>query len=472
MTRTTFIILLGVALLALSTAAQETTAEEAADDTGTVTTNQAHEIVRRLYREILHRKPDGEGLRAHSHYLCEGGKDEAWLRDTLLQSPERKELVSRQRATWVRRGTGIGLGVVVLVALGLLFRRFPPVARGTLKVFGILLITLVLTEIAFRTYHHFHPLNFFYSDSYNRFRATPFSPDWQFRLNSKGFKDLEYSETKTAACRVLGIGDSFAFGVVPYRFNYHTLLEERLRERGLDVEVINMGIPSIGPVSYLNLLVREGLDLDPDMVVVSFFTGNDPIEAVHDRAGKREWYEYSFVSSFLYFLVRVKPHYEARPPKVAAVYDDNAAMLSEEAFLDIEYNRSYVCRRDSRQFRRDLAAALIPLAEMYEICRRRDIGFLVLIIPDELQVNRNLQHIVMARSGTSSDPGAWDWSQPGAALAAELEKMGVAHIDLYPAFSEASAHQSLYRPRDTHWNIAGNKLAARILVDYVASTLP
>ena len=366
---------------------------------------------------------------------------------------------------------GVVLAVALLAAFWFLSRRYRRLGVMALKAFGILLITLFLAEITLRTYHLFRPLYFFYEDSYNRFRGRPFADDWDFRLNSKGFKDVEYSEAKTSACRVLGLGDSFAFGVVPYKFNYLTRLEEILRAEGRDVEIINMGIPRTGPVDYLNLLVREGLCLNPDMVLVSFFAGNDFVERVYREVKRRKWFEYSFVASFAYYLTHVRPHYQGWSAHGAQTYDDNAPAFSEEAFLKAEYQRSVVCQRGNDEFRQGLAAALVELTKMRDVCKYRDIVFMVVIIPDEVQVNASIQREVMAKAGESAGSRTWDWSQPNTALAAELDKAGIAHIDLYPAFREASKQQLLYKPRDSHWNIAGNELAAQVLGKYVAAAL-
>ena len=43
-------------------------------------------------------------------------------------------------------------------------------------------------------------------------------------------------------------------------------------------ELINMGIPGIGPREYLAVFIHEGLQLKPDMVLLSFFIGNDFLE--------------------------------------------------------------------------------------------------------------------------------------------------------------------------------------------------
>ena len=103
-------------------------------------------------------------------------------------------------------------------------------------------IIFILTELALRAYNAIDPLPVFYDSSYNRFRGKPFSPDYDFHLNSHGFKDVEFSTQKAEGTfRILGIGNSFAFGVVPYNYNYLTLLKKSLNQDGKKIEVINMG---------------------------------------------------------------------------------------------------------------------------------------------------------------------------------------------------------------------------------------
>src|ERR1041384_3891860 len=146
--------------------------------------------------------------------------------------------------------------------------KLKTVLRGLRQTFIILLITFVLAEVAFRVYNYVHPSFIFYDSSYNRFRGKPHAPDFDFHLNSKGFKDVEFNLKKDEGTyRVVGLGDSFAFGIVPYEYNYLTLLEANLNQSGKKTEVINMGIAGVGPKDYLALLVNEGLELKPDLVL-------------------------------------------------------------------------------------------------------------------------------------------------------------------------------------------------------------
>jgi SGNH hydrolase-like domain, acetyltransferase AlgX len=54
-------------------------------------------------------------------------------------------------------------------------------------------------------------------------------------------------------------------------------------------------------------------------------------------------------------------------------------------------------------------------------------------------------------------------------LSDRLTKLGIKSIDLYSSFSTKPAER-FYRVRDTHWNIAGNQLAAKIIKEHIISS--
>ncbi|HET9844625.1 MAG TPA: hypothetical protein VFQ02_02675, partial [Nitrospira sp.] len=60
-----------------------------------------------------------------------------------------------------------------------------------------------------------------------------------------------------------------------------------------------------------------------------------------------------------------------------------------------------------------------------------------------------------------------DFDLPNTRLAQELQGRGIKHLDLLPAFKGASKERRLYIPRNTHWNIEGNRLAASLLIDFL-----
>ncbi len=153
------------------------------------------------------------------------------------------------------------------------------------RIYFFYLVTIILTifssfflaECLLRVYGLFYPNIFISSDfSYNRFRGKPYAKVNGFMLNSHGFQDLEFEKKKPKGVhRIVALGDSFAYGVVPYNNNFLTILEEQLNSNEKIFEVINMGIPSIGLQDYKSLLTYEGLETNPDTVLLCFFIGND-----------------------------------------------------------------------------------------------------------------------------------------------------------------------------------------------------
>ena len=338
----------------------------------------------------------------------------------------------------------------------------------------LVLITLAMGELALRIYNFIHPLPIFYSNSYNRFRGKPLSPDWNFHLNSKGFKDVEFNTRKAAGTtRILGIGDSFAFGVVPYEYNYLTLVEQYLKQSGHNVELINMGIPSIGPREYLSLLVHEGFALEPDRVLLSFFIGND-----FEESRRRKLISYSYVASLIkYVLERWKKYEGIVRAGDGFAYDDNSPTFTDDAYLKLELKNSTIFWRDNRAFEGDcgalvqfcLATALSYISEIKRLCDSRNIGLTIVLIPDEMQVSKPLQTRVVVASGLP--PASFDFTLPNKLLRARFEELKIDYIDLLTEFSAHSLNDRLYRPNDSHWNIAGNELAARLILQHVSAQL-
>jgi hypothetical protein len=321
--------------------------------------------------------------------------------------------------------------------------------------------SLLLGEISLRIYHFFNPLFIFYDDSYNRFRGKPNAYDWDFKLNSLGFKDTEFTQKKDRMYRILGLGDSFAFGVVPYRYNYLTLLESQLREESLNAEVFNMGIPSIGPGDYLALLVQEGLEYQPDMVLLSFFVGNDIVEG--QKAPK--WHSHSYLASLVRFIFTIRPKYEGQIIHGKNEYCDECPSIDRETYLNLVQNQSIIYLTGNTDVLPLFHEALDYLDRIGKICREKGFAFVVLIIPDEVQINPVLQQQV--REQLLNVDNGWNITLPNEKLTTKLKETGIDYLDLYPSFLAEGRLRNLYKPRDTHWNIVGNQFAADIIYDYI-----
>lgn len=334
----------------------------------------------------------------------------------------------------------------------------------------ITIISLVFTEITFRIYNQLNPSFIFYEKSYGRFRGKPFAKHYDFPLNSKGYKDLEFQIAKTPGTyRMIGLGDSFAFGVVPYEENYYTLVEQNLQQQGKAVELYNFGIPNLNPQDYLAVLVNEGLAYNPDLIIVSFFIGNDFLDS-QDQNLSQPLYSYSYVVSFLKFLWDLQKSYEGEwelPENI--VYDDNMKVFSDENYLGMEIRRSKIFIKNNPDFPPTFDYALGFMAKIKEISEQRNIDLLVVIIPDEVQVNTQLQQEVVKGMNLSVDQ--MDFTLPNKRLGEGLSDLKIEYIDLLAPFQEVAKTTRLYRPNDSHWNLAGNRLAAEEITKRIGERL-
>lgn len=344
-------------------------------------------------------------------------------------------------------------------------------------------ITFALTEITFRIYHRLNPSFMFYDTSYNRWRGKPHAEDYTFQLNSSGFKDLEFSTKKDKnTFRIVSLGDSFSYGVVPYEYNYLTVLEDNLNKSKLDkpsdsnpkkinkIEVYNMGIIGTGPKDYLSLLVNEGLSYKPDLITVGFYLGNDFIDnRITAKERKMLKYNDSYVITFFQGLMKIHGNFKGHVHfKRDAQYADQEATFGDANYLQMLREKSMIFIKnpvDPTFFQQAFHDALSDLIKIKEVADYQKIPLVVIIIPDEVQVNQRWQQAVV--NDYHVTPDTFDFTLPNKLLTEELTKNNIAYVDLTENFRESEAKMPLYKPNDTHWNIAGNKLAADTISEYL-----
>ncbi|NJL89618.1 MAG: hypothetical protein HC916_07330 [Coleofasciculaceae cyanobacterium SM2_1_6] len=330
----------------------------------------------------------------------------------------------------------------------------------------ITLITFGMTEIVFRVYASINPTFIFYDSSYNRYRGKPFSPNYDDKLNSQGFQGPEFTQEKPDnTYRILSIGDSFTFGILPVQYNYNSRIQRQLNrqlgDQGKQFQVINMGIPSIGPRDYLALLVNEGINLNPDMVMISVFIGNDTLEAEREMENQRDWYTYSHVLSFFNYVIQVQSKYEGELYGPNATYDESKPSLAADKFLEIQTGRATIFIKDNIEAMEAFNNQVEYIKQIKKICDSKNIKLLVVLIPDETQVNPELQQQVITNA--QIDPADLDIKLPNRLFTEVFTKEKIEYLDLLDGFLVASKEENLYKPQDTHWNIAGNRVASRLI---------
>jgi hypothetical protein len=316
-----------------------------------------------------------------------------------------------------------------------------------------------------------------------------------FVLNSRGLRTHEYADERSGGLRIVAIGDSFTWGAVPFRDTWPVRLQSTLRRTldRQDVEVISLGVPGAGPKFYLRMWEIEGRRLQPDLVVLGFFIGNDLTDhsRLRPETTRYGWLvEHSLAVRAIRNLARVatsgmqadgekggdktgRPGSSGRVgyelPGYAASFDPSQGTINEKAFMRIEWNRMAICLESNRPMLRRLLGGVGPVLE--ELDRSvRDAGaeLVIFLIPDEFQVNDELSGRLLEINDT--DPTEFARNSPQNNLVKFLEEAGIRHIDGLRTFRSRSKVKNLYLPRNTHWNAAGNRLAARMMVDYLQTS--
>lgn len=329
------------------------------------------------------------------------------------------------------------------------------------------------------------------------FRIEPGRMHLGFPHNSRGYYDEEFGPRRPGVTRVVSLSDSFGFGIVPHAHHFTTVAEERCA----DVEVLNMGVPAVGPPEYLHLLRTEVPVLAPDLVVVCLFLGNDVAFEGHRTQvrldpGLRSWFDREELLTIMAVERRVLLAAERRrlaehggpiagvwgagevhgrvdgPLALAEAFPWNEDPLletpgmSEEGFMTCELARG----RDTCSTGPEFYAPLFAVLEELRLAAGGT-PLAVLLIPDELQVEDELWQAVVAGL-----PGlALERERPQRLVGAWLAERGVPYVDLLPRLRAVEplgdGRRHVYHLRDTHFNRRGNAVAGEELARLIEAAL-
>lgn len=310
----------------------------------------------------------------------------------------------------------------------------------------------------------------FIADPATGFRQRPGAVINGLPTNSRGFDGPEPAAIKSG--RRLGIvGDSFVFAAVPRGLDFVSRLGASLRREpppGPPIEVLNLGILAAGPENYLGVLEKDGVELGIDAAIVVFFVGNDLGQADphfktriflgSPRAVLRSPFSLGFGSDYFYSLKMLRGGWrllreQLSPPEPGGTF-------SRRVFLELEAERLEICRRHlSPKIEREYRGAADFFGRLRDFSRQRGIPVAVVLAPDQLQVDRELQAALIP----PDQAALFDLDQPQRRLRAELERLGLPHLDLLPRLRRRAAERVIHLERDTHWNADGNRLVATFL---------
>lgn len=363
-----------------------------------------------------------------------------------------------------------GGGLVLLIG-GLLLRQagfFRWAARRSLRTNLLLLVTMLLTTVF--TLEQVLSIRFYRDTSRT---TTIFARDealgWRLKpgtrgtwglvpatINSLGLRGAELPDgvPRQQQFRILFLGDSVTFG---YRVRddepFPLVTGRQLNARGPErmVVALNAGVGGYSPWQEYGYLVREGLALDPDLVVVCFvlndvtekfslvqFGGSElgfqlrhTVEGWGDRLAG-----WSHIFAFGSYL-RDRVRFGARPA-------EKAREIEKLQVMDLLYDE----KRELTDRAWDLT--LENLDRIFDRCREEDIPAMLVVLPYAFQLQ---------------DPAAY--GRPQAVLDDHAAGQGIDIVDLLPLMRRDMEQRRLGIPAyfldDNHLTPEGHRTVARLL---------
>jgi lysophospholipase L1-like esterase len=297
------------------------------------------------------------------------------------------------------------------------------------------------------------------------------------RINRMGFRGAEFAVPKPPGTfRVLALGDSFTEGMqVAERELVTSRLQDAFAGAEPRVEVLNLGVSGYGTDDELDVLARYGPELEPDLVLVFFFVGNDvrnnlveghcrleqgalacaPLEPLRGLAGLRKrWRSFLGARSHLYQLWRAATDDPSHERRLAELQGPGA--LAPDLALAVDQHRPTPPEYLARGL--ELTGALLDAI-------RRQAEALgapawLVLIPSRAEVeDASWEELLRAAGGAGLSR-----DHPMRAVSREAEAAGMPVIDLLPAFLEHEARgDHLYFRIDEHFDADGHALAAAVV---------
>ncbi len=371
-------------------------------------------------------------------------------------------------------------------------------------------VALALAELLLRLVYPIHGV-ILQSDARYLFRLIPGAgkiyvdaadPPRRARvtINRRGFRGPELAAPGRGRPRVVVYGDSFVLAEFsPREETYPYQLERRLTAiLGRDLEVVNAGVLGYGPDQICLRLADEIAALDPALVVLALYAGNDFGDLIRNKifrlsqAGELEARDYRLHpelaaeiddarhGSLVFRLLRgTGRRLLGGPPpgpESGSVMDQLAYWQGyQTAELNDYFENDHVVRLFEDWY--DVAMSTAPeaapsrmkavlMARLIDRIRatveRHGAALMLLVIPAGLDVCPAYADAV--------DPAVYPGYRPSNLtdlLAAAAHAAGVAEVNLFEPFRGAGGCSLYLGDGNDHWNGAGQALAAELTAERI-----
>lgn len=205
--------------------------------------------------------------------------------------------------------------------------------------------------------------------------------------------------------------------------------------------------------------------LEPDLVVLGFYIGNDiaenfsvPSISVQDGYLQAGDAPHGVLPAPLRRYLALNSHlYQLLWPYRRRLVDRSLWVRKERERLQHRL-AIYASAPHDRDTEALWGATQGQMAAMAEIARERGVPLAVVLIPERMQVDVGQWQNVIRPMGASGDTYRADW--PNQRLVALCRELDLPVLDLLPVFVQAPRDEPLYIQLDGHWTWRGHEVAA------------
>ncbi len=325
--------------------------------------------------------------------------------------------------------------------------------------------------------------------------------NWQnYYTNAFGFNDTEFVEKKAdGVFRIVSMGDSFCFSLLPYPANVLTLVESHLEDKlsNVKVELYNFGISSTGASDHRKLFPLIKDRFAPDLALLHFYIGNDGPNIYQNSPDIPSW-RYSHLANYLkntFILFKSvkrsiiisqerrdnisrKGFWESTggglvDPKGPTHRDQPERYLgptfNEQTYIRLMANELGRLYSDSdKNIDKVFAPVLEEIDRIRIMAENSGLPLVLVVYPSQLQIYPELREIIIRKVKALPEYHDLDLSKIDAKLPNRILEQysslnGLSFLDLTDELAKtATTKPFLHIKNDTHWNIQGNSIAAEI----------
>lgn len=333
--------------------------------------------------------------------------------------------------------------------------------------------------------------------------------DYVVSINSLGFRDREFSPVKPTPYRILVLGDSFTYGWgVDIEQTWAKVLERNLKNRQVEVEVANLGVPGTSPLDYAPFAQKAIPALKPDLVIIGVLQGDDLAQMKDYSSRERNQKRKALINKMTAVIAGIYPNFSqwlrfspkqkklnqewvAQTKKIYADYNayeksrfDKLDDHIKQAFFSGNLNPHlmitpfktpkfflYALNLDDPETKIFIDKMAEKFSDIKRVADKNKVKVVVVSVPHPVYISPKAFK-TFEKFGFALDPKMLSADSMDEAVKTACAKAGVNFYEFTGSFRKQSdKNPPLYFEWDNHFNPAGHKFLADLLTPKIAEEL-